>query len=167
MLATVVPQWLVQQVDEGWFERYSERVEQSRVGKSKAEQHAWVTHGGTDGHQLLIVIEAAEHREWLRQILAVERLRQVWVQQYYLDATGVYWREAKDLSLNSQLIQSPYDLEARNRTKRETNWIGYTVHLSEPCEDDGVNLIKHPGVWATLCPSCWNGRYPVPRVAGI
>jgi transposase len=143
VLATVVPQWLVQQVDESWFERYSERIEQSRIAKSNAQQQAWVMQVGSDGHQLLAAIEAAEQQEWLRQIPAVEQLRQVWVQQYYLDATGVHWREAKDLPPNSQLIQSPYDPEARNRTKRQTNWTGYTVHLSETCEDGGVNLITH------------------------
>jgi transposase len=143
VLATVVPEWLVQQVDAGWFERYSERVEQSRVAKSKAEQQAWVMQVGKDGHQLLAAIEAAEQQGWLRQIPAVEMLRQVWVQQYYLDAQGVHWRDGEGLPPNSQLIQSPYDPQARNRTKREMNWTGYMVHLSETCEEDGVNLITH------------------------
>lgn len=44
---------------------------------------------------------------------------------------------------HGEQICSPYDLEARNRTKREMNWTGYTVHLSETCEAGGVNLITH------------------------
>lgn len=41
------------------------------------------------------------------------------------------------------LIQSPLDIEARNRTKRELNWTGYTVHLTETCDDDAPNLITN------------------------
>lgn len=141
VLATVVPAWLVQQVDDRWFERYSERVEQSRLSKDKAEQAAWVQQVGQDGHQLLASLDTPAAGDWLRQIPAVEVLRQVWVQQYYLDEVGVHWREAQNLPPHQQMINSPYDVEARNRTKRETNWTGYAVHVSETCEDSGVNLI--------------------------
>ncbi|MDJ0676316.1 MAG: hypothetical protein QNJ36_13170 [Calothrix sp. MO_167.B42] len=44
---------------------------------------------------------------------------------------------------NKSLIQSPYDIEARNRTKRDTNWTGYTVHLTETCDLDTPNLITN------------------------
>jgi transposase len=143
MLANVVPTWFIEQVDGDWFERYSMRIEQSRVAKSQAAQTAWVLQVGKDGHHLLAAIESAPNGEWLRQLPAVETLRQVWVQQSYLDGNGVHWREQKHLPPHHQLIDSPYDVEARNRTKRETNWTGYTVHLSETCEDLGVNLITH------------------------
>jgi transposase len=137
-LAMVVPEWLVQQVDGSWIERYSERVEQSHLSKDKAEPAAWVLQVGRDGHQLLASV--ATGGKWLRQIPAVAVRRQVWVQPYDLDAAGVHWREVQERPPQQQLINSPYDVEARNRTKRETNWTGYTVHLSETCEDSGVNL---------------------------
>jgi transposase len=41
------------------------------------------------------------------------------------------------------LIVSSDDLEARNRTKRETNWSGYAVHLTETCHPHGPNLITN------------------------
>lgn len=46
-------------------------------------------------------------------------------------------------TLHKQLIMSPYDVDARNRTKRDTNWTGYTVHLTETCDQDKPDLITH------------------------
>ena len=40
-------------------------------------------------------------------------------------------------------VESPYDPEARYRTRSGVSWVGYVVHLSESCEDDAVNLITH------------------------
>jgi transposase len=39
------------------------------------------------------------------------------------------------------LIQSPYDPEARYSNKRETQWVGYKVHLTETCDDGRPDLI--------------------------
>ena len=38
-------------------------------------------------------------------------------------------------------ITSPYDLEARYSSKRETHWVGYKVHLTETCDADYPELI--------------------------
>jgi transposase len=35
----------------------------------------------------------------------------------------------------------PYDTEARNRTKRDVNRTGYTVHITETCDRDAPHLI--------------------------
>ena len=53
------------------------------------------------------------------------------------------WQTAKQLPPNKLLIQSPYDIQARNRTKRTTNWTGYAAHLTETCDQDAPNLITH------------------------
>ncbi|HZG69258.1 MAG TPA: hypothetical protein VEZ12_21165 [Herpetosiphonaceae bacterium] len=42
---------------------------------------------------------------------------------------------------SAQIISSPYDPEARYKLKRDTSWVGYTVHLTETCDDDTPNLI--------------------------
>lgn len=65
------------------------------------------------------------------------------MQQYYVQAGQVQWRSTDDLPANKLLIESPDDPEARNRTKRTTNWTGYTVHLTETCEPESPNLIPH------------------------
>jgi transposase len=40
-------------------------------------------------------------------------------------------------------LESPYDLDARYRTKRDTHWLGYMVHYTETCERTKVSLITH------------------------
>jgi len=40
-----------------------------------------------------------------------------------------------------QQIASPYDSEARWSTKREIEWVGYKVHLTETCDDIFPHLI--------------------------
>jgi transposase len=33
------------------------------------------------------------------------------------------------------LFSSPYDTEARYSTKRDLNWVGYKVYLTETCDE--------------------------------
>ena len=40
-------------------------------------------------------------------------------------------------------LESPSDREARYRTKRDTQWLGYLVHDTETCEQKQVSLITH------------------------
>jgi transposase len=139
-LATVVPDWLREQVPPDWFDRYGPRFEQYRLPKKKEEQEALATDIGADGYDLLATVYEVGPA-WLRQVPDVEILRQVWVQQYYLQDGQVQWRREQDSPPASQTIQSPYDPEARNRTKRTTNWTGYVVHLTETCDLDQPHLI--------------------------
>lgn len=142
-LATVTPDWLLEQVTPDWFDRYGPRFEQYRLPKAKAERERLAETIGADGYQLLSAIYADSAPGWLREVPAVEILRQVWVQQYYVQDGQVKWRTAEDLPPNKLLIQSPYDLEARNRTKRSLNWTGYAAHLTETCDEETPNLITH------------------------
>jgi len=43
----------------------------------------------------------------------------------------------------AQLINSPYDLDARYGKKRTTLWVGYKVHFSQTCDEDAPQLITH------------------------
>ena len=40
-------------------------------------------------------------------------------------------------------IESPYDTEARFRTKAGTSWTGYMVHLTETCDAGAPRLVVH------------------------
>jgi hypothetical protein len=51
-------------------------------GEAKRRTHAEQI--GRDGHQLLAAITAPDAPAWLREIPAVELLRQVWVQNFWL-----------------------------------------------------------------------------------
>lgn len=142
-LAQVVPDWLRAQVTPAWFDRYSVRVECYRLPKEQAEREALQVQIGQDGWHLLTAIYTDQALAWLRQIPSVEVMRQVWIQQYYLEEGQLKWRDDCQIPPHQLLIVSPDDPAARNRTKRETNWTGYVVHLTETCAPDELNLITH------------------------
>jgi hypothetical protein len=47
------------------------------------------------------------------------------------------------VSQAEEKVESPYDPEARYRSKSGMNWTGYMVHVSETCDEDSVHLITH------------------------
>jgi transposase len=98
---------------------------------------------GQDGFMLWELIERSPQRELLRMVPAVETLRQVWLQQCYVDEGKPRLREAKDLPRSRQRIVSPHDTEARFSVRRSTKWEGYLVHLTETCDEDQPLLITN------------------------
>ena len=142
-LAVVAPEWLAAQVTPDWFDRYGSRFEQYRLPQDRAEQEELAATIGRDGYELLLAIGAEGAPCWLGEVPAVAILWEVWLQQYVIQDGEVTWRSEQDMAPNSQRIESPYDVEARNKTKRSTNWTGYTVHLTETCDKDTPNLITH------------------------
>jgi transposase len=147
-LAVAAPTWLRAHVDPAWGERYGTRIEQYRLPKADAARAALASTIGHDGHCRLAVIDTDPTLPPdLRDLPAVETLRQVWAQQYVADdpaeGPGLRLRTRAEQPPSAEIISSPYDPEARYRTKRETSWLGYTVHLTETCDDDRPNLITH------------------------
>jgi transposase len=51
------------------------------------------------------------------------------------------WRTTDEQPPAALLLQSPYDVEARYSQKRETQWVGYKVHLTETCDVGQPDLI--------------------------
>src|SRR5262247_2239008 len=90
---------------------------------------------------LLQAIDAASEQPWLQEIPAVQILRRVWAEQYVEVNGTLSWRESKDMPSPATLIASPYDPEARYSTKREVEWVGYKVHLTETCDPATPHLI--------------------------
>lgn len=142
-LAAEAPDWLRAQVAPDWFDRYSHRVEEYRLPSDTGERQRLAETIGRDGFHLLTALDAPTAPVGLRMRPAVQVLRQVWIQQYYVPAPEVRWRPAEDLPPHALLICSPYDAEARYATKRETHWTGYKVHLTETCEEAGPHLITN------------------------
>jgi len=97
VLAVVAPDWLRAQVPPEWFDRYSRRFENYRLPPGKPERYALAETIGADGFQLLRWVYATTTPAWVRQIPAVEVLRQVWLQQFYASEQAVRWRVADDL----------------------------------------------------------------------
>jgi transposase len=109
----------------------------------KDERYALAEVIGADGFALLEAVYRADAPAGLRALPAVQTLRQVWVQQFYAPTDTVRWRRAEDLPPSALLISTPYDPEARYTQKRETEWTGYKVHLTETCEATRPALITN------------------------
>ncbi len=143
-IAQVAPRWLQSQVTGDWYERYGRRFEDYRLPKTEKERWALAATIGQDGLRLLNALETVQAPPIVQDLAAVTTLRQVWQQHYLTDGTGqVQWCAAADLPANATLIVSPYDIEARHSTKRQTDWTGYKVHVTETCDEQGPHLITH------------------------
>jgi transposase len=157
-LAASAPAWLRQQADPAWVERYAHRVEQYRLPKAEKEREELARTIGEDGYRLLTACWASDAPAAIREMPAVMTLRQVWLQQFYRCddpiAPVVRLRGASELPPSGQIISSPYDPEARFRTKRETSWLGYKVHLTETCDQDTPNLITHVATTPATTADC-------------
>jgi transposase len=134
---------LLEQITPDWFNRYGTRIEAYRLPKKQAEREALLLQIGQDGSALLSAIYAKSAPAWLRELPSVRIMIRVWIQQYYIKDEELMWRDKKNLPPAKLLIISPYDVESRNRTKRETNWSGYPVHLTETCKSQGPNVITN------------------------
>jgi transposase len=142
-LAVAAPAWLRAQALPEWVERYGAPIDEYRLPQAKAERQALAERIGRDGHHLLAALYAPSAPEWLREVEAVETLRQLWVQQYYVAENQVHWRtgEQEGLAPSQVRLHSPVDVEARYADKRSTRWVGYKAHLSETCETEQPRLI--------------------------
>ncbi len=148
-LATVAPDWLRGVAPPAWYERYSRRIEDSRLPQSKTKRAAYAQTVGQDGFTLLDRLESSATHPRLRTLPKVQTLRQAWKRHYERRGSSegkspvVRFKTDKELPPAAEGFESPYDPEARFRNKRGTSWTGYMVHLSETCEDDEIHLITH------------------------
>jgi len=81
-LAVAAPAWLVAQSYAEWVGRYGPRLEDYRLPEHQADCDTYAEIIGADGLLLLRAIYAPTALIWLRELRAVQTLRQVWVQNY-------------------------------------------------------------------------------------
>ena len=144
VLAAVAPSWLRPHAQIEWTARYRHRSDDERLPKGKDAQRKLADQIGRDGADLLQAISTSEAPDWLRQVPAVETLRQVWVQNYVHGAHGIHWRTPDDgLPPAAKFHSSPHDLDAHLGKKGNTCWVGYKVALTETCDQESPNLITH------------------------
>lgn len=139
-IAEVEPDWLRNFVPDAWFERYSHRVEEYRLPKSKTARDAYLLTVGEDGFVLLNAISHAA-LEKLKELDKVKTLQAVWERHYERKGERVRWRASAELSRAAHAIESPYDPEAKYSTKRGREWVGYKVHVTESCDEDHPRLL--------------------------
>jgi transposase len=138
-LAAAAPQWLATQIDAEIIKRYAVRIDEWRLPHGQTKRQNLAVQTGRDGYRILTAVADRTAPLWLRQIPAVDVLRQVWIQQYTTNESGrgVIWRDAKlhGLPPGKTQIISPYDIDARYSAKRGHSWIGYKVHITETCDN--------------------------------
>ncbi len=151
-LAQVCPAWLQGWVPGEWFDRYGQRFEQYRLPGDDHERRELAEIIGNDGRELLMRCYGSSAPVWLREVPAVDILRQVWLQQYYVEDTRLRWRTGDEVPPGELLIHSPYDIAARYSQKRSTQWLGYKIHLTETCDLDQPRLITNVETVASTTP---------------
>jgi transposase len=160
-LSETVPPWVQQHVPREWYARYGLRAEQTRLPKDASKREALARQIGADGYQLLDWMVAPESPPGLRDLPALEALRRIWLQQYYRCTVPglevLRWRTGDEHPPSALLIHSPYDLEARYCSKRDTHWVGYKLHLTETCDPDQPDLITQVITTPATTPDCVMG----------
>lgn len=142
VLSEVAPAWVRAHVPAEWVERYGERLEHEHLPKEEQERKAYANQVGADGWMLLAALEASDTPDWMKTLPAIITLHTMWEQQFEPREQGGQWRTEPALPA-AQLINSPYDLDARNGKKRATVWLGYKVHFTQTCDEDAPQLITH------------------------
>jgi transposase len=143
-LALVAPEWLRAHTQPTWPERHIRHGLGERLPASKEARVVWATAIGVDGYTLLTAVYALDAPAWLRQVPAVQGLRQTWVQNFYREGERTHWRtDGRGIPSASAFISSPHDGDAHYGKKGTTQWVGYKVHLTETCEEDAPLLITN------------------------
>jgi transposase len=100
--------------------------------------------------RFLVWLDKPDAPAHLRELPEVYMVRKVWQRHYRCEPSGdddsrgtVRFTTKAELADHHDPIETPYDGEARSRHKRGLDWIGYTVHLSETCDEEQVHLMTH------------------------
>jgi transposase len=142
-LAVAAPDWLAGAIDVGEFaHRYGPRVDSWRLPESKTKRDRLAVVYGQDAVTLVRAVHSAAAPAWLAELPAVELLRQMLVQTYYLctDTRGrevIVRRDTQEHGVppGRTRLASPYDPDARWAAKGEDLfWLGYKLHLTETCD---------------------------------
>ena len=146
-LATVAPDWLTTIAPDDWYMRYGRRVEDYQLPKSEAKRNAYAQQVGEDAYYLLSCLKTSEIADW-QNLAQIKALTRMLTRHYEYDAEAlvekrVRWKSKKELPRAEAGIESPYDVDARFRSRSGVNWVGYAVHFSETCDDDQCHLITH------------------------
>ncbi|MFE4612682.1 IS1182 family transposase [Streptomyces niveus] len=138
-LARRAPHELVGLVTEDWAKRYGRAA---RLGKNPSKPKTRIKETGEDVRLLLRYVH--RYLPALHNGEQVQALRQIFVQNYVLDAQDrPKWREPEDAGLppSAVAIVSPYDISARYARRGETCWKGFLAHVTETCDPDKPSVI--------------------------
>ncbi len=145
-IAVVAPDWLRAFAPSEWHERYDRRVEDMRMPEASPKRDAFVGQVGADGFRLLDALAGADAPPAAAALPAVETLRRAWARHFERPEDGqdggARLRPVQGRG-PSDRVESPYDTEARFRTKANTTWTGTMVHFTETCDAGAPRLVVH------------------------
>ena len=131
VLAEVAPDWVHAWVPTDWVEHYGERLEHERLPQGEEERKQYANQVGADGWRLLAALDGPPTPDWLKTLPAITTLRQIWSQQFEPVEQGGGWL-AEPVLAGAELINSPYDPDARAGGKRTT----FSRGLQSPLHPD-------------------------------
>lgn len=106
VVAEVAPSWLSTLAQPEWYERYGKRIEESQLPRKPMEREEFAAIVGADGFKLIDAIYNSEAPTILRQLSAVQTLRQLWLQQFYAPEPTIRLRSQEDRPPCAQQIRS-------------------------------------------------------------
>lgn len=150
-LSRVAPTWVQSVVPSDWYERYGRRIEDDRLPQSQEKRARYAQTLGEDGFRLLALLADATVPVAWRTLPTITTLQVVLARHYEQGPQlcagqtiqQIRFKENRELPKAAEGIESPYDRDARYRSRYETAWTGYLVHLTETCESEEVHLITH------------------------
>jgi transposase len=161
-LSEAAPQWVQERAPLEWYERSGPRADLWRIPKETSKRQALARTIGADGSQRMDWLSQESKAKPLCELPAVEMLRPIWMQHLYRctepGMEAIRWRDTADQPPTAQLMQSPYDLEARSGTKRDMHWVGDKVHRSETCDEDYPHVITQVTTTLATTSDCVMGE---------
>ena len=137
--------------------------------KEASKREVLARHVGLDGSQRLDAVWAAPSAPSLRPLPAVETLRQLWVQPYSRwtvpGLAEVRWRTTAEHPPAAGRLTSPYELEARSGTQRDTPWGGSKLPRTETCAPEAPELMPQGLTTPSTTPAWTMGPPMVQDVA--
>ncbi len=154
-IATLAPDWLRVFAPPDWHDRYDKRVEERRMPEVGPKRDAYVAQVGADGFQLLDALARSDAPSDAAALPAIKTLRRVWARHFERTEGGqdggARLRPVRGRGPGDR-VESPYDTEARFRTKASTTWTGYMVHFTETCDPGAPRLVVHADTIAKRSP---------------
>ncbi len=147
-IAVTAPEWLRALAPPAWHERYDRRIEDMRLPEAGSKRDAYVAQVGSDGFLLLDTLDGEGAPPEVTGLSKVVVLRRVWARHFErIEAPpdsdgsgGARLRPAQGRGPGDR-VESPYELDARFRSKSGKSWTGYMVHLTETCDADAPRLV--------------------------
>jgi len=130
--------WACAHLPFSWEQQYGQRAVEYQM--SEAQRADLEQSVGRDGFWLLDGLDAPTTPTGLRDLEAVQLLRQVWAQKFVRDTSGVVWRPAGHYDGHTE-IHTPHDPEARWSAKRGQGTVGYRLQVTDTDADGAPHLL--------------------------